>query len=746
MSFMVNNVARLILPILDDLLAAQAVLPAGTWQRVQMLVREHGPAIALAPEGFNTSAKIAVFLDALRLLGPALPAPVAASLAAGEQGGAASGDSALGLDKKAAVLARLVQIVDFRVYDNPIALAQRVDAEVAAHVDRLTDAERVAWRGLSQTRQQNAPVNPMGAAEAYLAQVEALLGRYPSLRKMLGEKLWHPDQRHRQGNVTPAGNIAYPVPKGLVETVNRFANVHFPAKVLASQENIPLVVHVAGEYQEGARGMAGQVKMSLNVGELRIVLLAEGFRLVRSIGGRGDRATPAVRMVDVKEREDCEPVVYFLTPLSVGRHTLTLDFYQKNDRPILNLAFETEVVSEFSALTMLPPAELEAMPLSSPERGLNAPAPDLELRVTLSGTILSYYLHSPGGGDYNHREVGKVDLLVDPLTFLKPTFDTLNTLAKQPWDALSVDERANAQQALADIGNDLWRQLFPEEEAAAFRQEYRTIRQRYEGRGVLIMSDETWIPWEVVKPYEIDAQGRIEFNDEPFCERFRIARWLAGRPVPDQVKMQRAAWVAPADNLAAVKKESDYFKNLYNSEWQLVSMDGPLTKVPEVDQKLSGAEIQLFHFACHGSFDATDPSDSKLKLADGFFTPKKIGVAAEAGLRRAKPLLFLNACHGGRTGIGLTQIGGWAPRLIKAGVSAFIGGLWEVNDSLAAQFTVEFYDRLWGVGARAGQAPLSLGQAFHEARMAIKRLAPGNPTWLAYVLYGDPYGEVILGA
>ena len=80
----------------------------------------------------------------------------------------------------------------------------------------------------------------------------------------------------------------------------------------------------------------------------------------------------------------------------------------------------------------------------------------------------------------------------------------------------------------------------------------------------------------------------------------------------------------------------------------------------------------------------------------------------------------------------------------NAGVNAFIGSLWEINDALAAQFARAFYDRLWGLGEFEGKAQ-PLGQAFHEARKVIRDADPANPTWLAYVLYGDPYGQVILG-
>ncbi|MFZ1631062.1 MAG: CHAT domain-containing protein, partial [Anaerolineae bacterium] len=75
-------------------------------------------------------------------------------------------------------------------------------------------------------------------------------------------------------------------------------------------------------------------------------------------------------------------------------------------------------------------------------------------------------------------------------------------------------------------------------------------------------------------------------------------------------------------------------------------------------------------------------------------------------------------------------LGGWAERFVQAGAGAFVGALWEVNDRLAAQFAAVFYEKLFGGAA--------LGDAFTAARTAIRDAAPNNPTWLAYVLYGEP--------
>jgi hypothetical protein len=76
--------------------------------------------------------------------------------------------------------------------------------------------------------------------------------------------------------------------------------------------------------------------------------------------------------------------------------------------------------------------------------------------------------------------------------------------------------------------------------------------------------------------------------------------------------------------------------------------------------------------------------------------------------------------------------------VVDLGVSVFVGTLWEVNDLLAAEFAIAFYDRLF-----AGD---TLGQDFYAARLHVRDRQPANPTWLAYVLYGDPNSVIAWGA
>ncbi|HMA36713.1 MAG TPA: CHAT domain-containing protein, partial [Chloroflexia bacterium] len=148
--------------------------------------------------------------------------------------------------------------------------------------------------------------------------------------------------------------------------------------------------------------------------------------------------------------------------------------------------------------------------------------------------------------------------------------------------------------------------------------------------------------------------------------------------------------------------------------------------------------VNLFHFATHGSFDATAPTQAALLIGTSRLTADDVaGPDLRDGLTRSAPLVFLNACHSGREAPALSGIGGWVDKLLRFGCSGFVGTNWEVQDELAAQFAIHFYDLL-----RAGQ---TFGAACREARQQIRQANPGNSTWLAYVLYAHPNGTLRAG-
>ena len=103
--------------------------------------------------------------------------------------------------------------------------------------------------------------------------------------------------------------------------------------------------------------------------------------------------------------------------------------------------------------------------------------------------------------------------------------------------------------------------------------------------------------------------------------------------------------------------------------------------------------------------------------------------AVSQALARTKPTVFINACRSAGVSPSYHRLDGWARKFLEAGAGAFIGSLWAVRDSTARDFASELYRKL--------QGGTTLGEAARGARL-IAADEPGDPTWLAYAVYGDP--------
>ena len=187
----------------------------------------------------------------------------------------------------------------------------------------------------------------------------------------------------------------------------------------------------------------------------------------------------------------------------------------------------------------------------------DAPKPDFVLRIALSADRrqLSYTLHSPTGKlGLVYQRMGSVTLESDPRTFMENTLLGLSQMARASKKKLSEAQFAANQEKLREIGWDLYEQLF----TPALRQQptatCASCASEQPDLSLLIVSDEPWIPWEMILPHEDDLP------DEDFlCAQFRMTRWLDGRGLPEDFSLRQARVVVPKSNLASVKAEQDFF-------------------------------------------------------------------------------------------------------------------------------------------------------------------------------------------
>ncbi len=466
--------------------------------------------------------------------------------------------------------------------------------------------------------------------------------------------------------------------------------------------------------EPGAEAIAIENTGMPELPEVEVVVRARGF----DVEGSDTRTIRVERERDTEER-------FVLVPRKLGEQEIRVDFYQ-HGRYIGTARRRVLVVEQLTNVAIPQPEspmiiELKTVPTVEP--------PDLELRVMQDyhdERILYFELHSSKEAiGYHHFKFGEVKLRGSPLEKMQAVYQELSKMAgKAP---PTQEERAYAERRLAAIGNGLWDELVPD----LLKEQYWEFRSRV--KSILITSDEPWVPWEVMKPYRYNSDGERE--DDPFwCQQFAISRWLSGPGTADELPVGAARPVAPTQvNLPSVKEEVAFVERLSDLRPGIIPLATFNSRLQVLDWLQTG-DFSLMHFACHGQFDATLPQDSAIILSDGPLRPSDI--QTRFGGKRPRPLIFINACHGARAEFSFTGLGGWAQQLVtRARVGAFVGAMWEVNDTLALQFARRFYTALL-------KDNRTIAEALREAREEIRQEAPWNSTWLAYVLYADPEGRL----
>ena len=408
MPFRMDTAADTLGKTLDALASAWDTLPQPTRAAVQGAIMTCGPKIAAA-NSFNASSAIVELLDALWAQRAMLPESVVRTLQTGQ--GTAPALARLMPTvpdaTRSTLLDRLTKIVDFRYFKDPQATAEAVVLLVKANEDRLKLEERTAWQKLNDAFSRG------GDREPFLRSVETLLGGYPAVKTLLdGAKTFvrpvsivrHDASATARGSLESStsarstGGMSF-APGGLMNTLlgpsrppaaggrttphaepptvvatdgggdlTRFANVIFPATVLVTQQAVPLIVHVAQAHSQQSVISADEAKVTLKVGDLTIVVQAEGFALVGSMGGQPASGDSGGRVVKVEAERDCEPTIFLLTPQSTGEKRINV-YIDQFGRNILTRAFQVQVVADLAAVQALPTVAVDSQPVESPVRG-----------------------------------------------------------------------------------------------------------------------------------------------------------------------------------------------------------------------------------------------------------------------------------------------------------------------------------------------------------------------------------------
>ncbi len=294
----------------------------------------------------------------------------------------------------------------------------------------------------------------------------------------------------------------------------------------------------------------------------------------------------------------------------------------------------------------------------------------------------------------------------------------------------------SSRELLLGFGRRQWRavplalQVALEKLLAARGEAFTTIQ---------IVTNEPTFPWELVALPDGQLLGT----------RLAVARWhlaesggVRMRP-PQRLRLDGVSMLAPAyqgeRRLPAQQAEIEAVRD---------AVAGRLGQVrvftPEEAAGRGGLAARLrddgqagafaLHFAGHGDVDPGGAGSYRLALgADGLSATEWREVA---GGGRAPPFLFLNACNLAQVERVAGMADGWAPASLEAGVAGYVGGLWPIGDRAASEAARVFYD------AALDGAPVA--EALRRTRQRF--LLSGDPTFLAYVFYGDPRLAFEVGA
>lgn len=468
---------------------------------------------------------------------------------------------------------------------------------------------------------------------------------------------------------------------------------------------------------------------------LAVVLSAPGFRV------RGDAARPIsqatmdpnLASIGVRTKGDSTKARFLLTPLagiSEGEErTLRVNFFHEgaflaSAERVVKIASARAAVSESIARRRMTAASIHAV----------ARPPQLTVMLT----------SERGGG----RELILVSpFLVPPIRryelppaedsggFLRSSYGRLAALG--PRGRTSADS-PHAKARILAAARGLGRQVYEQFAPPPFREALWRLRDQLgsDFRAIQIVTDDPKVPWELMKPSREAADGPEEMNFLGI--EFRLARWHVGS---GGKQLDRPPQELPLDALHVIAPDYSDLERLPHQEAEVAALSQfegfhrTASGLPGIGELLASDPSGIVHFSGHGTAanDEAGIARYAMKLTDG-----TLDLMTWRGLlpsrTRHHPFYFFNACWLGQAQRMAGFVEGWAPAVLDAGASGYLGSLWPVGDRGAAEFAIRFYGRLHAELESQGQ--VVVGDLLREVRAEFYQT--GDPAYLAYAYYGDP--------
>jgi len=282
------------------------------------------------------------------------------------------------------------------------------------------------------------------------------------------------------------------------------------------------------------------------------------------------------------------------------------------------------------------------------------------------------------------------------------------------------------------FGVDLYRRFAPGVFKKAFWQLKDKLGPRF--RTIQIVTNDPLLPWELMRPRRDDGADEQDFLGVSYA----VGRWHVSegrrqleRP-PQLFKVEEVAVMAPRyKGTRRLPTQADEIRALSLMKGFRI-VRGNLSSLKAL---LSDPPPGVIHFAGHGKANSLSEGLCEYSIA---LEDSEVSLPMWKGMEGPPsgdhPFFFLNACDVGQAQKVAGFVEGWAPAALDAGASGYVGGLWPLSDRGASDFAKRFYRK---VESKARKGPVCVAEALKETRRAFRDT--GDPTYLAYVYYGDPH-------
>ncbi len=455
-------------------------------------------------------------------------------------------------------------------------------------------------------------------------------------------------------------------------------------------ETFPLVIQVAG------------VKPSLEPGSSDTPFPPIAGKITISVHGSGvEFLDGSMHILDVPVSGDSSPLLFQLKATNSGRHRLEIMAWNSSAHVAgLTLYIEVDTIAtdlpiEKSEVNMRPPEKGEYTLEIIYERELNRYR--FQLRGDTLGTLKPTYSQSLTGPNQTQYHN-----LLSSLNANARNLNGLNPADQYYW--------------LRGLGTFMAQYLMPLEMHDALWE----LRDQINRMNILCDGDA--MPWELL--YITSPKG----GDGYFlAEVAGVARWRYGPSAPYKLKIVHPVLVHPKGSPTHTANEINKLKVIFPKA-QIVEDISELLKL------LEKGNFGLLHFASHNNLTTDDASASNIPFGNSKFDLVFMGNIGHNKYKDASPLVFMNACTSAGRAPLFTEMSSWADRYLYSGAGSFVGSLWEIRDQSAPEFAYAFYEKLFGGS--------TLGEAMSAGRSAISANNPGDPTRLAYTLYGNPLAKI----